>query len=138
MAKFGLLLLCAVLLHTGYALQCYNCVSSAGNKNCDDLAEKEKVAVAICGKTVASGYAPGCIKKVIQDKTTNVQNTTRACILTKAGATAHECDAPSDRINVLACEICSDDLCNSADKAQFGIFALAGSAVAFFVINRLH
>lgn len=138
MAKLGLLLLCAVLLHTGYALQCYNCVSTVANKNCDDLAEKDKIAVATCGKTVAPGYAAACIKKVIQDKTTNVQNTTRACILTKSDANARECDAASDRINVVACEICSDDLCNSAEQTHFGIFTLVAAAMAFFAVQRLH
>ncbi|XP_017783446.1 PREDICTED: uncharacterized protein LOC108567465 [Nicrophorus vespilloides] len=140
MAKLaGLLVLCLALIHTGYALQCYNCISKPDSKMCDDFSDEAQIKKITCGKVVADQFQAACIKKVIKDKNTEMMNVTRGCVqIRKDGDTKAECKAPSDKYDVTACDVCMDDLCNASNQINFNLYTFIASVTMLFLVKYLN
>jgi len=135
MAKFvGLLLCLAVLVSTGFALNCYNCHS----EKLDGCLKSAKPKEQACGNA-ANGFKAVCYYKHTHDDSKKMDyiNATCAQLAINADAkTLGECQAVGS-LKIQECRVCEANLCNSAPIYSNSIFALLCLPVMYFVTKFL-
>ncbi|XP_066137752.1 uncharacterized protein [Euwallacea fornicatus] len=129
MAKILCLLALAAFVQFAYSLECYTCDPITCAQESSKWGK-----VPGCGKTTNNDRLAGaCLKQVFTDNNKK-EVTIRKCVIAnkdESGKLSFECKDGTSRV----CEVCSQDLCNSAPAVSFSFVTVLG-AIAVFLIPK--
>ncbi|XP_066247477.1 uncharacterized protein [Euwallacea similis] len=127
MAKILCLFALATFIQFAYSLECYSCDA---NTCAQEPSKWGKVPG--CGKTTSNERLTGaCLKQVFTDSSKK-EVTIRKCVIANrddSGKISFDCKDGTSRI----CEVCTQDLCNSAPAVNFNFVTILGAIAAFLI-----